>query len=466
MTHRVAGAPLDFAALREELEVPGDFSAAALAAADAAARAAPLPDDDATDIPFVTIDPPGSRDLDQAVHIARERDGYLVSYAIADVAAFVRPGSALDDEVRARAETLYFPDTRIPLHPLVLTEGAASLLPAQLPPAVLWRITLDSHADITAIDVRRARVRSREQLDYAEAQRSATTTEHGSVPALLAEVGPLLLARARDRHAINLDLPQQEVVATPGGTWQVRYRAPLPSEQFNAEISLLTGRCAARIMLAGAVGILRTVPEPPGAAIARLRHVAHALGVAWPSHAHPGDVLSALDRREPHDVALLEHAVSLLRGAGYAAFDESPPAQRDHAGIGAPYAHVTAPLRRLVDRFGTEVCLALHGKTAVPEYVRAALPQLPELMQQSDHRAHEADRAVVNMTEAWLLRDRVGETFRATVIDAEPDHGTIMIDDPSIQARCDGAGLPDGDQIDARLTVADVATRQVRFARA
>jgi exoribonuclease R len=115
-THRVAGAPLDFAALRDELEVPGDFSAAVLADAQRAAESVELPDEDATDIPFVTIDPPGSRDLDQAVHIARAGTGYLVSYAIADIASFVLPGSALDEEAQRRGETLYFPDVRIPLH--------------------------------------------------------------------------------------------------------------------------------------------------------------------------------------------------------------------------------------------------------------------------------------------------------------------------------------------------------------
>jgi exoribonuclease R len=188
--------------------------------------------------------------------------------------------------------------------------------------------------------------------------------------------------------------------------------------------------------------------------------------VDWPQHALPGDVLSTLDRGNPRHVALIEHAAQLLRGSGYTAFDGSPPTQRDHAGIGAPYAHVTAPLRRLVDRFGTEVCLALHAGRPVPVEVRTTLPQLPNLMQHADHRAHEADRAVVDMTEAWLLRDRVGEVFPATVIDSEAHAGTIVIDDPAIRARCDGANLPIGERITARLRAADVTTRQVRFARA
>ena len=99
---RLAGAPLDFAALRSELAVPGEFSSAVLAEAERAAAQVELPDDDGTDIPFVTVDPVGSKDLDQALHIAAAGDGYLVSYAITDVAAFVQPGSELDAEVTKR----------------------------------------------------------------------------------------------------------------------------------------------------------------------------------------------------------------------------------------------------------------------------------------------------------------------------------------------------------------------------
>src|SRR5215475_11510881 len=135
VAHRLAGAPLDFAALRGDLEVPGEFPADVLAEAAAVAKSPNLPDDDATDIPFVTVDPAGSRDLDQAVHIGQSSDGgYLVSYAIADVATFVPAGSATDAESQRRGETLYFPDARVPLHPQVLSEGAASLLPGEVRP--------------------------------------------------------------------------------------------------------------------------------------------------------------------------------------------------------------------------------------------------------------------------------------------------------------------------------------------
>ena len=98
-------------------------------------RRRPCPAYDVTELPFLTIDPPGSMDLDQAMHLERRGAGFRVRYAIADVAAFVRPGGAIDAEAHRRVETLYSPDTRTPLHPPVLSEGAASLLPGQVRPA-------------------------------------------------------------------------------------------------------------------------------------------------------------------------------------------------------------------------------------------------------------------------------------------------------------------------------------------
>ena len=118
-----------FARIRAELELPGEFPADVVAEAEAAAAAPNLPAYDVTDLPFLTIDPPGSMDLDQAMHLERHGSGFRVRYAIADVATFVRPGGAIDAEAHRRVETLYSPDTRTPLHPPVLSEGAASLLP-------------------------------------------------------------------------------------------------------------------------------------------------------------------------------------------------------------------------------------------------------------------------------------------------------------------------------------------------
>ena len=147
-------------------------------------------------------------------------------------------------------------------------------------------------------------------------------------------------------------------------------------------------------MLDGGVGVLRTLPPPRPEDVDRLRLLAPALGVVWPDGASPGAVISGLDPSEPGAAAFLDEAGILLRGAAYTPFDGAPPAQPGHGGVGAPYAHVTAPLRRLVDRFGTEVCLALAaGAEPAPE-LRAALPELPALMAASDRRTREVERAV------------------------------------------------------------------------
>ncbi len=131
-----------FEAIRTELSVPDEFPAAVLAEAERAAASPTLPERDETDVPFLTIDPPGSMDLDQAMHLERDGDGYRVRYAIADVPAFVVAGGAVDAETRRRGETIYAPDRRTPLHPPVLGEGAASLLPDQVRPAFVWDLRL------------------------------------------------------------------------------------------------------------------------------------------------------------------------------------------------------------------------------------------------------------------------------------------------------------------------------------
>src|SRR5215218_5849204 len=144
-----------FDAIRREAQVPDEFEPGALARAQEAA-ATPREGGDRLDVPFVTIDPPGSRDLDQAVHIERAGDGHRVRYAIADVGAFVASGGALDREAHARGVTVYAPDEKTPLHPPVLSEGAASLLPGDWRPAVLWTLDLDGTGALTDTHVARA----------------------------------------------------------------------------------------------------------------------------------------------------------------------------------------------------------------------------------------------------------------------------------------------------------------------
>jgi exoribonuclease R len=160
-----------------------------------------------------------------------------------------------------------------------------------------------------------------------------------------------------------------------------------------------------------------------------------------------------------------------MRGAGYTAFDGQAPEQTGHGGVAAPYAHVTAPLRRLADRYATEVCLALFQSVAVPDWARAALAKLPKVMSDSDRVANAAGRGAIDLTEAVLLKGRIGERFEAAVVDVDepkPNRepgGTIAIDDPPVRSRCAGA-LPIGERVAVKLVTADPQKRTVLFERA
>jgi exoribonuclease R len=465
---RLIAPSIDFSALRRELKLPSQFSAAAQLEADQVAAHGPqLPSLDRTDIDLVTLDPPTSMDLDQAMCLTRTTSGYRVFYAIADVSAFVAPGGALEAETWERGQTVYLPDGKVPLHPANLSEGAASLLPDQVRPAVLWTIDLDAYGATVGVRLERAVVRSRAKLNYPDVAAGKTD----DAIALLPEIGKLLVERGLERGAINLPIPAQEVEPVDGG-WELAFVAPLPTEEYNAQISLLTGAAAAQIMLDGGVGLLRTMPPPDPQAIHRLRVAAKSLGIPWPDGATPGRVIGAVNGSDPRGGAFLEHAAELLRGAGYTAFDGELPELRVHGGVAGPYAHVTAPLRRLADRYATEVCLALHAGAEVPAWARAALPKLPQVMSTTDRIANAAERGAVDLAEAVLLHDRVGERFDAAVLDVDkprpdhPDRGVIALDQPAVRARCQGAGLVAGERIAVTLTEADPDTRRVTFSTA
>ena len=454
-------------ALRARLEIPAQLPPSVTAAAEQAASRARRPALDRTDLELLTIDPPGSRDLDQALHIARTPQGYEVSYAIAAVASFVAPGDPIDVEARRRGLTFYAPDLRTPLHPPVLSEGAASLLADQDRPALLWTLHLDHDGELRDARVARALVRSREQLTYEQAQHEVDSGSPRSTLALLVEVGQLREERERDRGGVSLQIPAQEVSVDDRGNYTLSYRATLPIERFNAQISLLTGIAAARYMLAGRIGILRTLPPAEPSALQRLRRTADALQIRWDDQQSYPEFVRSLDPAIAPHAAMLNACTELFRGAGYAAFDGTLPEQTRHAALATDYAHATAPLRRLIDRFVGEICLALAAGEPVPEWTRAALPELPELMAAAESRAKRYERAVVDLVEVSLLHGRVGEQFTGTVVDVESKgkRGIVLLADPAVQGRVTGPDLPLGAEVSLRLTSADWATGRAEFSR-
>ena len=470
---RVTGAPeaalrVALRELRAGLGVPEEFPAAALPPYEPHESLDQY--DDATHIPFFTLDPPAATDLDQALHLSRRPGGgFRVRYAIADVAAFVLPGGALDTEVHRRVQTLYFPDGKTPLYPPALSEGAASLLPDQIRPAVLWTLDLDAHGRTTGTpDVRRALVRSRAKLDYAHTLRHIDDGTAEEPVALLGKIGEARERLETERGGISLRVPEQEIVVRDH-TYELVYRAPLPTEAWNAQISLLTGMAAAELMLASGTGVLRTLPPAPDGSVGRLRRTADALRITWPHHVSYASLIRSLDPHWPQHAAFLEECTTLLRGAGYTVFrDGILPEITTHAAVAAPYTHCTAPLRRLVDRYTAELCLAVCAGRPPPAWVTAALDALPGTMAEGARRAAAVERESVDLVEAALLQDRVGDVFDGLVVDVreeQPTVGTVQLESPAVVARISGGTgrLPLGERLRVRLTQADPGTAKVRF---
>jgi len=453
------------AAIKAELQLPLAFPPEVEAAATQAAANPRMPTLDRTDIAFITIDPPGAMDLDQAMFVERRGDGYRVYYAIADVAAFVASADPVDIEANLRGETLYGADSKVPLYPKVLSEGAASLLPDQVRPALLWTIDLDATGEGMAVDVRRARVKSREKLDYTDVQARIDAGNADPMWAVLRGIGELRKQREQKRGGVSLPLPEQEVYEKDG-QWVLEFRARHPVEDWNEQISLLTGMAAAHLMVEAKVGLLRTLPPPPHWAIDRLRRTAKALELAWPAQMDYPDFIRSLDPARPRHIAMMVTCTTVLRGAGYAAFNGDVPVQPLHWALASEYAHATAPLRRLVDRYVGETCVALCAGQPIPEWVLGALPGLPATMQASSQRANRFERAVIDLTEAITLAPRIGETFAGAIVELgrDPKQGVAMLREPAIEAPVTGdVPLPLGEDVKLKLVEADPAKRSVRF---
>lgn len=452
------------AELREKLDAPTEFSPAAILEAET--TTAWTPDLDLRDVPFVTLDPLGSRDLDQAMHLERRGSGYIVRYAIADVPAFVRPGGAMDQAARERGQTLYAADGTIPLHPRALSEDRASLLPDVDRPALVWTFALDDAGVVEDVRLERALMRSRAQLDYVSAQASVDRGEETPL-ALLPEIGALRQALEQERGGASLNLPDEEVVQREDGSYAIERRHPLPVEDWNAQLSLMTGMAAASLMIDAKVGVLRTMPQPDESAFATFRRQAASLGRPWTSGTY-GAFLQSLDRADPMTLPVLEAAASLFRGADYVVFDGTVPAEHTQAAIAAPYAHATAPLRRLVDRWSLTICLAVSTGSEIPGWARESLPELPALMRASAQRASRLNADTIDRVEAALLLPLVGSTLPAAVIELRGDErARVQIADPAVTATAPvPAGTRPGESVRLHLAAAEIATGALTFTSA
>lgn len=456
-----AGTPPVFAdglaAIRREFEVPGAFPADVLAEAGEVAGAR-LPNGthvDRTSIEFVTLDPASSTDLDQAFAIEHSGGDVVLRYAIADVASFVRPGGAIDAEAWRRGVTLYLPDGRASLHPPVLAEGAASLLPDGDRPAVVFTVRVADDGSVRLDGVERALVRNRAKLAYE-------TVQPDDLPDGFAELARRIERAEATRGAERIEMPEQEIDRTEAGP-TLRFRPRREVERQGAALSLATNMAVADLLLAEGTGLFRTMAPVDERGEQRLRNTARAFGLHWPSDVELGAFEKSLD---PDDLRTGAFQLAMRRASGRASYTPFVPGETPwHSAVAATYTHATAPLRRLVDRYVIESAVAVADGRAVPDEYAAAFEGVAAVMDTATSKANRVDRAVLDLAEAVVLSGCEGTVFDAVVTDEDERGIRFQIGDPAIVARAVAHRVDPGDEIRVKLIRADPATRSVEFER-
>lgn len=444
------------ARIRSQFRVPEAFPPPVEDAAREAASRSPSEHIDRTAIPFVTLDPASSTDLDQAFAIESAGADLLLRYAIADVGWFVGDGDALDAEAWARGTTCYLPDGKAPQYPRVLSERAASLLPDGDRPAVVFAVRVAPDGAVRLEGAERALIRSRAKLAYE-------TAREEELPAGFAELARRIESAEDRRGATRIDPPEQEVTCAADGHFRLEFRPRLATEDRNAALSLATNLAVADALFRAGTGLFRVMPPPGEHAVIRLRGTAKAFGLDWPDNMPLAQFEQRLDARDPRHAAFMLAARRSGNGASYVPFraGETPW----HAAMAATYAHATAPLRRLADRYVVRAALAIANGRAVDPAVQAAFERLPAVMARADARDSQVERAVIDLAETALLSGREGESFAAVVTDIGENGARVQLCDLPVVARVTAHGALPGTPIRLRLLAADPDRRELRFER-
>lgn len=409
---------------------------------------------DRTALPFVTVDGPDTRDLDQALHVARLRDGWRVSYAVADAAWFVRPGSALFDEALARGASYYLPGLVVPMLPRELSEGIISLNPAVPRRALVMQMTLDSRGDCTGTEIVRARIRSRAKLAFGQVQALLDRTSHelrnseyAESLRGLAEVGAVRLARAEERGVVRHRRSEVEVKLGPHWRFVATRELDGDVERYNEQLSLLANEQGARLLAAAdrdddhVQPIYRVHPAPAPERIrelaARVRELAlrHGLSPDVWSWNRDTETLSSYLGRLPHTgpgrrVALAVHQLALWVN-GRSAFSAEPGS---HFGVGAElYARFTAPMREIVGVFcHKEAWEKLAGRgPAGDEPLRDAVIDAANRAKELQKRLTKAANLLVL---DQLFSERRGK-LSGTVVGVAKNKLYVVLDDPPVEVK-------------------------------
>ena len=407
--------------------IPHVFSNAVVAEAEAARPATLEGREDWRDVAFVTIDPPDAKDHDDAVHAAPDPElgnpgGHLVSVAIADVAHYVRPDTALDRAAAERGNSVYFPDRVVPMLPEHISNNLCSLRPHEDRPALAVRMAIGADGRKRSHTFHRVMIRSAARLHYEQAQLAVSgRTDEVTGPIADKILAPLYAAYRAVRHArdergpLDLELPERKILLKSDGTVdRVIMPQRLESHRLIEEFMILANVAAAETCERARVPLIyRVHDEPSPEKLNALREFLATLDISLPKGGalRPDAFNRILQRVKGHDNERLVNQV-VLRSQAQA---EYSPETFGHFGLNLRrYAHFTSPIRRYADLIVHRALIrsqklggdGLADSTDVP-----ALAEVAATISATERRAMKAERETADRLIAHFLADRVGATF-------------------------------------------------------
>jgi ribonuclease R len=400
-------------------DIPTEFSAAALGEAARARGVTVRGRTDLRDIPLLTIDGEDARDFDDAVFAEPDGDGHRLLVAIADVAHYVRPGSALDHAAFARGNSCYFPDRVVPMLPEALSNHWCSLRPGEERGCLFAELRIGPDGSKRGHRFGRGLMRSAARLTYEQVQAAHDAGTDTALPiAPLYAAFRALLAARQARGTLDLDLPERRVVLDEGGrVASVAPRPRLDSHRLIEEFMVLANVAAAEELARLHRPCMYRVHAPPSAEkLANLRTFLHGFDISLPpgDTVQPRDLDRVLARVAGTPEAMLVNEV-MLRSQSQA---EYSPDNIGHFGLALPaYAHFTSPIRRYADLLVHRALIAglALGPDGLAADEAARFPDIGAHITATERRAAQAEREAIDRYLAAFMADKVGAQFAARI---------------------------------------------------
>jgi ribonuclease R len=412
-------------------EIPQAFTPAALREAEAATPATLAGREDWRDLPLVTIDPPDAKDHDDAVHAEPDSDpnnkgGYIVNVAIADVAFYVRPASALDRDALTRGNSVYFPDRVVPMLPERISNDLCSLVPGEPRGALAVRMVIGNDGRKRSHSFHRILMRSAAKLNYAQAQAAIDGRPDDTTGPLLDPIlKPLydayaVVKRARDeRDPLDLDIPERKILLKADGTVdRVIVPERLDAHKLIEEFMILANVAAAEMLEKKALPLIyRVHDEPTLEKVHNLQEFLKTLDIPFAKSGalRPSLFNRVLEQVSGHDSQPLVNEV-VLRSQAQAEYSAE---NYGHFGLNLRrYAHFTSPIRRYADLIVHRALIRALGlgEGALPETETVeSLSEVAAQISVTERRAMKAERETSDRLIAHFLADRIGATFQGRI---------------------------------------------------